>query len=83
MSSTMINCAGYCDDFCGAKAHSGMAKVAKGLSTKSGPAIVERLNELADGYKFIICGHSLGAGVAGPVNLLVYYEEMISTEQTV
>jgi hypothetical protein len=37
ISSTMVNCAGYCDDFLcdGTKAHSGMAKMTRGIWNKS------------------------------------------------
>jgi hypothetical protein len=82
-SSTMVDLAGYCDDFCGGKAHAGMSKMARGIWNRSGEAIVERLNQLPDDYVFIIGGHSLGAGVAGLINILVHREQLIPSDRQV
>ena len=70
VSSTYVDLAGYCEEFCGAYAHSGMAKMAIGIWESSGSAIVQALEDHPD-YEFIICGHSLGAGVAGLLNVML------------
>jgi hypothetical protein len=83
ISSTMVNCAGYCDDFLcdGTKAHSGMAKMTRGIWNKSGEAIVVALKK-HDDYEFIVCGHSLGAGVAGLLHVWVHQEQLIPSKTT-
>lgn len=74
-SSTMANCAGFTTEFYNIEAHAGMVRLARGVWDASGPAIVQRFNDLPADYEFVITGHSLGAGVAGLINLLVHHEE--------
>lgn len=74
-SSTMANCAGFTTEFCNIEVHAGMVRLARGVWDASGPAIVHRFNDLPTDYEFVITGHSLGAGVAGLINLLVHHEE--------
>ena len=77
MTGVMVDLVGYCEPFCDGEAHSGMGHMAKAVWAKSGPAITEALSKLPSHYEFIITGHSLGAGVACLLNILVYHENVI------
>jgi len=76
MTGVMVDLVGFCDPFCGGDAHSGMATMAIAVWSKSGPIIMETLSKLKD-YEFVITGHSLGAGVACLLNILVHHENII------
>jgi Lipase (class 3) len=57
--------------FCGGEAHSEMANMAERVWQVAGP-IVKELLKKNDGYDLILTGHSLGAGVACLLNILLH-----------
>lgn len=77
MTGVMVDLVGYCEPFCNGEAHSGMGNMAKAVWAKSGPRITDTLSKLPGGYELIITGHSLGAGVACLLNVLVYHENVV------
>lgn len=56
--------------FCGGEAHSEMANMAERVWRVAGPIVTELLKE-NEGYHLILTGHSLGAGVACLLNILL------------
>mmetsp|Transcript_5046 Transcript_5046/g.12564 ORF Transcript_5046/g.12564 Transcript_5046/m.12564 type:complete len:297 (-) Transcript_5046:427-1317(-) len=74
VSGIVTDLAGYCEDFCGGQAHSGMAMAAyETWQTVWNPILRPKLERLPQEYKLVITGHSLGAGVACLVTILVHH----------
>lgn len=65
-------------DFCGCRAHKGMAEMANNIWEASGNKITElfRTNGLED-YSFTVVGHSLGAGTACLLNIKIFEEKLL------
>ena len=47
VTSTLVDLVGYCDDFCGGKAHSGMAKMARAIWKKSELIVFRKVRVLS------------------------------------
>jgi Lipase (class 3) len=72
-------------DFCGNKAHKGMAEMANNIWLRSGEsikALFENNPRLRD-YAFTIVGHSLGAGVACLLQIKCYKENLFGANRLV
>ncbi|KAG7342596.1 lipase class 3 [Nitzschia inconspicua] len=63
LGEIVIDAAAFSREFCGGEAHSEMATMAERVWSKAGPTITTML-EQNDKYELIITGHSLGAGAA-------------------
>ena len=69
-------------EFCGGEAHSGMATMAERVWAVAGPTVQTEL-EANPGYEFILTGHSLGAGAACLVTILVQNKRFLPMEQKI
>lgn len=73
LSGIITDLAGYCEPFCNGMAHAGMAMAAKQTwNAIWQDGLRDKLQELEPNYDFVITGHSLGAGVACLINILVH-----------
>jgi hypothetical protein len=80
ISSAIVDLEFYASDFCGGFAHTGIAKMAKSTWEKAQPHVTKALNEYPD-YRLVITGHSLGAGVACLINILIHNSMFIPPEE--
>jgi hypothetical protein len=72
-------------DFCGCKAHKGIAEMANSIWSESGDKIIRLFNEedeLKD-FSFTIVGHSLGAAAACLLTIKCYQENLLGAGRTV
>lgn len=60
--------------FCGGEAHSEMATMAERLWEVTGPTVLHMLDDNPT-YTLILTGHSLGAGVATLLNILLHQDD--------
>lgn len=74
--------AAFSREFCGGEAHSEMATMAERVWTAAGPKVQTVLEE-NPGYEFILTGHSLGAGAACLVTILVQNKRLLPKEQKI
>lgn len=74
--------AAFTREFCGGEAHSEMATMAERVWTAAGPKVQTVLEE-NPGYEFILTGHSLGAGAACLVTILVQNKRLLPKEQNI
>lgn len=75
VSGIVTDLAGYCDEFCGGFAHSGMAIAARATWESIWDEFLEKkLQTLPLAYNVVVTGHSLGGGVACLVTVLMYHE---------
>eukprot|EP00934_Nitzschia_sp_Nitz4_P009311 Nitzschia sp. Nitz4//scaffold104_size75438//6816//8468//NITZ4_005649-RA/size75438-processed-gene-0.58-mRNA-1//1//CDS//3329532365//9301//frame0 len=58
------------ENFCGGEAHAGMATMAEHVWEEAGPSITNLLRQ-NKGYELILTGHSLGAGTASLLAILL------------
>jgi Lipase (class 3) len=81
----MIFCCCSSGDFCGCKAHKGMAEMANNIWLKSGEKIkaIFESSEKLKSYSFTIVGHSLGAGVACLLQIKCYKEQLLGPNRVV
>lgn len=77
LSSTLTDVVAFSEEFCAGQAHAGMAKMARAVWSRAEDAITSKLHELPDDYSLVITGHSLGAGVACLITILVFYEKLL------
>jgi hypothetical protein len=72
-------------DFCGCKAHKGMAEMADNIWLRSGDKIKDLFesNERLRNYSFTIVGHSLGAGVACLLQIKCYWAKLFGSDRLV
>lgn len=73
----MVDICAFSKDFCGGEAHSEMASMSERVWDKAGPTIVKLLNEHPT-YELILTGHSLGAGTACLLTIMVQSKELVS-----
>lgn len=76
LSGVVVDLAGYAAEFCGGEAHSGMAQMARAVWSKAIAHVKDALWR-HEGYKLILTGHSLGAGVACLMNILVHHDKIL------
>lgn len=74
ISSVLVDLAAYSDDFCGGHAHAGMAKMTKAVWARASKAIAEKCKDVPEDYDLVITGHSLGAGVACLITIMLHHE---------
>ena len=73
LSGIITDLAGYCEPFCGGQAHAGMAVAARETWDTLWQDILQpQMQALPATYDLVITGHSLGAGVACLINILVH-----------
>lgn len=74
--------AAFSREFCGGEAHSEMATMAERVWAVAGPKVSSVLEE-NPGYELILTGHSLGAGAACLVTILVQNKKLLPREQRI
>eukprot|EP00531_Pseudo-nitzschia_arenysensis_P015125 CAMPEP_0116121206 /NCGR_PEP_ID=MMETSP0329-20121206/3575_1 /TAXON_ID=697910 /ORGANISM="Pseudo-nitzschia arenysensis, Strain B593" /LENGTH=653 /DNA_ID=CAMNT_0003615007 /DNA_START=83 /DNA_END=2042 /DNA_ORIENTATION=+ len=82
LEEIILDVAADTTEFCGGEAHSGMATMAERVWAKAGPTVKTQLEE-NPGYEFILTGHSLGAGTACLVTILVQNRRLLSKDQKI
>ncbi|KAL3929876.1 MAG: hypothetical protein SGBAC_012016 [Bacillariaceae sp.] len=73
----VVDVCAFSTDFCGGEAHSEMASMSERVWENAGPIIIKLLDE-NPGYEFIVTGHSLGAGTACLLTILVQHNKLVS-----
>lgn len=76
----------HAGDFCGCRAHKGMAELADNIWAQSGEQIMQLFEQEKDELKdfsFAIVGHSLGAGVACLLQMKCYKENLLGADRLV
>jgi hypothetical protein len=63
LDEIVMDAAAFSRHFCGGEAHSEMATMAERVWAAAGPTVQDMLRQ-HDGYELIVTGHSLGAGTA-------------------
>jgi hypothetical protein len=76
----VIDVTAYSREFCGGEGHSEMATMAERVWDVAGPT-VESLLTKHEGYELIVTGHSLGAGTACLLNILVHTKKLLPRAQ--
>jgi hypothetical protein len=82
LEEIVLDVAAVSREFCGGEAHSEMANMAERVWTVAGPT-VRNVLEMNPGYEFILTGHSLGAGAATLVTILVQNKNLLPKEQKI
>lgn len=77
LSSIYIDVAGFAHDFCGGKAHAGMATMARAVWNSAEASVKQKLDAFPDGYSLVLTGHSLGAGVACLICIMLHHEQLL------
>jgi pimeloyl-ACP methyl ester carboxylesterase len=71
ISEILVDVAGFARPFCGGEAHSEMATMAERVWEVARPTVLDLLQKYPQ-YELILIGHSLGAGVASLLNILLH-----------
>jgi len=80
LSSVYIDVAGFAEDFCGGQAHAGMAHMARAVWRKAEASVKDKFFQFPEGYSLVITGHSLGAGVACLITIMLDYEKILPSD---
>jgi Lipase (class 3) len=80
LAEIVLDVAGFTKDFCGGEAHSEMATMAERVWNVAGPTVRQLLERNQD-YEFIITGHSLGAGAACLLTILLEAKDLLPRKQ--
>eukprot|EP00547_Thalassionema_nitzschioides_P013082 CAMPEP_0194262378 /NCGR_PEP_ID=MMETSP0158-20130606/46511_1 /TAXON_ID=33649 /ORGANISM="Thalassionema nitzschioides, Strain L26-B" /LENGTH=598 /DNA_ID=CAMNT_0039002533 /DNA_START=147 /DNA_END=1943 /DNA_ORIENTATION=- len=80
LAEIVVDVAGFSREFCGGEAHSEMANMAEQVWRVAGPTVQQSLEE-NKGYEFIITGHSLGAGAASLLTILLQNKKLLPKSQ--
>jgi hypothetical protein len=72
--------AAFSKEFCGGEAHSEMATMAEGVWKVAGPTVKGMLND-NDDYELILTGHSLGAGTACLLMIMLETKNLLPAKQ--
>lgn len=75
ITSALVDLAAFTDEFCGGHAHAGMAKMAKAVWKRASEAVAEKIQRVPADYDLVITGHSLGAGVACLIAIMLHHEK--------
>lgn len=78
-SEVLVDASGLTKDFCGGKAHEGIADVTNNLWELCGD-VINAVLDAYPGYKLIICGHSLGGGAACLLTIKCYAESLVNPD---
>jgi len=82
LEEIVIDVAAFSREFCGGEAHSEVATMAERVWTVAGPKVQTVLEE-NPGYELILTGHSLGAGAACLVTILVQNKRLLPKDQKI
>lgn len=82
LAELVIDAAGHHAPFCGGQAHAEMAQQAVAIWKTAGPTIRHLLQEHSD-YKLVLTGHSLGAGTACLLHVMLQEDALLPLERTV
>jgi hypothetical protein len=82
LAELVIDTAGHHAPFCGGQAHAEMAQQAVAIWKTAGPPIRHLLQEHSD-YKLVLTGHSLGAGTACLLHVMLQEDALLPLERTV
>jgi pimeloyl-ACP methyl ester carboxylesterase len=74
ISEVLVDVAGFARPFCGGEAHSEMATMAERVWEVARPMVLDLLQKYPQ-YELVLIGHSLGAGVASLLNILLHDNE--------
>ena len=74
ISDVLHDAVAYADPFCGGLAHAGMALMARAVWAAAGEDVRTALAQAPEDYELILTGHSLGAGVASLLTILLHDE---------
>eukprot|EP00977_Amphora_coffeiformis_P028056 scaffold34685_cov183-Amphora_coffeaeformis.AAC.36 len=75
LSGIIVDLAGFCQEFCGGWAHAGFAAAARHTwETIWETVLHHKMNELPPDYNLVLTGHSMGAGVACLITILLHHE---------
>lgn len=80
LTDIVLDVAGFSREFCGGEAHSEIANMAERVWSVAGPTVLQSLEE-HKGYEFIITGHSLGAGAACLLTILLETKDLLPKSQ--
>eukprot|EP00980_Cylindrotheca_fusiformis_P001349 scaffold338_cov116-Cylindrotheca_fusiformis.AAC.14 len=72
----MVDICAFSKPFCGGEAHSEMASMTERVWDKVGPTIQKLLEEHST-YEFIVTGHSLGAGTACLLTIMLQSKQLV------
>ena len=82
LEEIVLDVAAFSEEFCGGEAHAEMANMAERVWKAAGPKVQTVLQE-NPGYEFVLTGHSLGAGAACLVTILVQNKQLLPKEQKI
>ena len=82
LDEIVIDAAAFSRDFCGGEAHSEMANMAEGVWNVAGPKVKGMLKD-NDDYEFVVTGHSLGAGTACLLTIMLESKKLLPPKQKV
>jgi hypothetical protein len=82
LEEIVVDVAAFSREFCGGEAHSEVATMAERVWTVAGPKVQTVLEE-NPGYELILTGHSLGAGAACLVTILVQNKRLLPKDQKI
>ncbi|CAB9525099.1 Lipase (class 3) [Seminavis robusta] len=77
ISGVICDWVSFSAPFCGGLGHVAMSEVAKKMWDLTKNDVLAKLQELPDDYDLVVTGHSLGAGVATLLTILLYHEKCI------
>jgi len=77
LSGALVDMQAMDCEYCGGRAHKGIAEQADHIWDESGYRIQEVLADFPD-YSFVLVGHSLGAGAACLLHIKIYCESLMS-----
>lgn len=80
LGKIIIDAAAFSREFCGGEAHSEMATMAERVWAKAGPTVQSML-DANDKYELILTGHSLGAGAACLLMILLETKNLLPKNQ--
>ncbi|KAL3904667.1 MAG: hypothetical protein SGARI_004824, partial [Bacillariaceae sp.] len=82
LDEIVMDSAAFSREFCGGEAHSEMATMAEGVWNAAGPKVKGMLED-NDDYEFIVTGHSLGAGTACLLMIMLETKKLLPPKQKV
>lgn len=80
LAEVVLDVAGFTKEFCGGEAHSEMATMAERVWNVAGPTVCQLLERNQD-YEFVVTGHSLGAGAACLLTILLEVKGLLPRNQ--
>eukprot|EP00521_Asterionellopsis_glacialis_P008592 CAMPEP_0195285420 /NCGR_PEP_ID=MMETSP0707-20130614/3258_1 /TAXON_ID=33640 /ORGANISM="Asterionellopsis glacialis, Strain CCMP134" /LENGTH=503 /DNA_ID=CAMNT_0040344909 /DNA_START=249 /DNA_END=1760 /DNA_ORIENTATION=- len=80
ISEIVTDLEGYGVPFCGGEAHAGMAKMARAVWNQANEAVLASFKNVPHSQEYdqlIVTGHSLGAGVACLITVMLHHEKLL------